>query len=65
MSKCDDCKRPTHIDLLDAVLLDVDGNNASEKLYCEQCWPKHRIVPGDIWRSATPSISSTHGSETP
>ncbi len=43
--KCDECGELTPINLLDAVLLDPDGNAASDELYCEKCWPKHKVVP--------------------
>ena len=50
--KCDDCGELTPINLLDAVLLDPDGNAASDELYCEKCWPKHKVVPNDRWCDA-------------
>lgn len=58
---CDDCGRLYDIGLLDAVLLDVDGNDASEKIYCKQCWPKHKIVADDMWRPALSSSERTDG----
>jgi hypothetical protein len=47
---CSDCGRVMSANLLDAVLLDPDGNDASAEAYCRQCWPRHRVVDGDRWR---------------
>ena len=51
MSPCDDCGKLTDHRLLDAVLLDKEGNTASGNAYCATCWPKHQRVADDKWRS--------------
>jgi hypothetical protein len=48
-SECDGCRRLMPARLLDAVLLDEDGNDASSEAYCEACWPKYQRVQMDIW----------------
>lgn len=48
--RCDGCKRKTPLHLLDAVLLDREGAEASEALYCKTCWHLHKRVEGDMWR---------------
>lgn len=49
--KCGGCGGLFDAGLLDAVLLDADGNYASAEAYCKACWPKFKRVPGDKWRS--------------
>ena len=51
-ASCSDCRKVADLHLLDAVLLDAEGREASEELYCEQCWPKHKVVADDMWRAA-------------
>lgn len=48
--KCADCGNSTPEYLLDTVLLDEEGVEASQALYCQKCWPKHQRVPRDTWR---------------
>ncbi len=47
---CDGCKRTFPARLLDAVLLDEDGNEASAEAYCERCFPRFKRVAGDTWK---------------
>lgn len=49
-SPCDGCNRVFPARLLDAVLLDEEGNEASDKAYCKSCWPRYKRVPSDRWR---------------
>lgn len=49
---CSNCRAPTPINLLDPLLLDDDGNDASDELYCRVCHPhmalRYRVR--DTWR---------------
>ncbi len=51
LSKCDGCGQLTDANLLDAVLLDPDGNQASDQAYCRWCFPKFVRVAHDTWQS--------------
>lgn len=44
------CGKPTDAALLDAVMLDEDGNRASDEAYCRTCWPRFQRIPIDQWR---------------
>lgn len=48
--ECSGCKVETDANLLDALLLDRHGNEATEGGYCAWCHPIWQIVPGDKWR---------------
>ena len=50
MMTCGRCKRWMHPHLLDTVLLDANGSDASEKAYCRRCHPHVRVVDADRWR---------------
>lgn len=50
MARCGRCHREMPARLLDAVLLDPDGNDASDEGYCLMCFPFARKIVGDIWR---------------
>ncbi len=49
-SPCDGCGRLIDARLLDAVMLDPEGNRCSEEAYCRACHPEHVTIPGDVWR---------------
>lgn len=48
---CDDCGRMFDIDDLDPVLLDEHGAEASDEIYCRACWPRHKRISYDQYRS--------------
>lgn len=47
---CGSCHKSMDAALLDAVMRDEDGNDASPEAYCKTCWPRFRRVPKDQWR---------------
>lgn len=49
-SNCDGCKQRFPARLLDAVLLDQEGNEASAEAYCKTCFPKFKRFACDEWR---------------
>lgn len=48
--QCSGCSEDYDPNDLDAVILDIEGNEASMKAYCKTCHPSYKIVPSDIWR---------------
>lgn len=46
---CGKCKRVFAARLVDAVLLDEDGNDASDEAYCRDCWPSMKRISWDTF----------------
>ena len=52
---CSRCGIVLPLHRLDPVLLDDEGCEASEGLYCLLCFPSVATVPGDVWRMGAPA----------
>jgi hypothetical protein len=50
LAQCGRCGNTMPARLLDAVLLNQEGNEASEEAYCEACFPSVRVIAADRWR---------------
>jgi hypothetical protein len=50
MIHCERCKNLFDHRLVDAIMLDDEGNKCSTEVYCEPCFDAVKIVADDEWR---------------